>query len=387
MRIVVISHNYPSPLHSWHGTFVHELMKELVRQGAEIVVISPLKIWDIIKSRKIGLLKKQDDTLDGIRVLRPIYISFSNKEILKWFSTARISHYFFWLSVKSVLKKIKEFNPDVVYSHFLYPSGKTALSLSQLLDAPVLVSLGESSFYHEKYYSKEQIKLDLDGFDSVITVSNQLKCLITERFGIYKTNIVTYHNAVDTDRFRPLNKVHVRNKLGLPKDKIILIFIGSFDERKGSLRVIESIKGLKDVGIIFLGSGLKEPFGLQVLFKGRVSPIDVSDYLGASDIMVLPTLAEGMSNALLEGMACGLPIISSDLPFNHEFLDASFSILVDPLNIDEIRAAIKMLASNPEKRNQMSTAARNKALTFSISGRAKKIMGLISDILNRPLSN
>ena len=81
---------------------------------------------------------------------------------------------------------------------------------------------------------------------------------------------------------------------------------------------------------------------------GTVPHEKVYMYLNASDVFVLPTLAEGLCNAILEALACGVPVISSDLPFNYDVLDDSCSILVNPKNKDEIYSAILRLKEDEE---------------------------------------
>jgi len=94
-------------------------------------------------------------------------------------------------------------------------------------------------------------------------------------------------------------------------------------------------------------------------------------------VFVLPTLAEGCSNAIVEAMACGLPIISSDLPFNKDILDNQNSILVDPMNINKIALTIKELKENPQKRKEMSDFSIIKVKELSLGNRAYKILCFI----------
>lgn len=86
----------------------------------------------------------------------------------------------------------------------------------------------------------------------------------------------------------------------------------------------------------------------NMLHCGTVPHEKVYMYLNASDVFVLPTLAEGLCNAILEALACGVPVISSDLPFNYDVLDDSCSILVNPKNKDEIYSAILRLKEDEE---------------------------------------
>ena len=92
---------------------------------------------------------------------------------------------------------------------------------------------------------------------------------------------------------------------------------------------------------IFIGSGEQTPEIDGILFCGKLPHDQIVHYLNAADVFVLPTLAEGCSNAIIEAMACGLPIISSDLPFNDDILDAENSIRVNSLDVESIAEAIR----------------------------------------------
>ena len=94
---------------------------------------------------------------------------------------------------------------------------------------------------------------------------------------------------------------------------------------------------------------------------------------------MLPTLAEGCCNAIIEAMACGLPIISSDLQFNDDILNEKNSIRIDSNNIDQIADAIRYLKDNPKVRETMSAASLEKAKELDIKNRAKKIIQFIRE--------
>ena len=107
----------------------------------------------------------------------------------------------------------------------------------------------------------------------------------------------------------------------------------------------------------------------------------IPDYLNMADIFVLPTLNEGCCNAIIEAMACGLPVISSNLPFNKDILDESNSILINPQNIEDIAKAIKLLKDNPLKRKELSKGALLAAEDLNIDRRAEKIISFINSRL------
>lgn len=86
----------------------------------------------------------------------------------------------------------------------------------------------------------------------------------------------------------------------------------------------------------------------------------------------LPTLNEGCSNAIVEAIACGLPIISSNLPFNDDILDSSNALLVNPESVDDIASAIKQLMDNSDLRQKLAEGSKEKAKSLRIEFRAKK---------------
>lgn len=96
-----------------------------------------------------------------------------------------------------------------------------------------------------------------------------------------------------------------------------------------------------------------------------------------SDVFVLPTLREGCCNAVVEAMACGLPIISSDLPFNWDVLNQTNSVLIDPYNIDEIADAINSFYEDSSKRALLSKGALSTAKDLTIEERSRKILKFI----------
>ena len=75
-----------------------------------------------------------------------------------------------------------------------------------------------------------------------------------------------------------------------------------------------------------------------------------------------------------EAAACGLPIVSSDIASNREFLDSSYSTLIDPMDIDQLRTEIVKLADDPQLRDKMSKAALAKSQKSDITARASQIL-------------
>ena len=188
-----------------------------------------------------------------------------------------------------------------------------------------------------------------------------------------------FPNAVNAALFKKLDKKQCREQLNLPQDAFIIVFVGWFIERKGPQRVAEAIKQIQGEPVysLFIGKGEQEPVCDNILFKGALPHDKVPLYLNAADVFVLPTLHEGCCNAVVEAMACGLPVVSSNLPFNWDVLDETNSIMVDPNSIDKLADAIRALRDDSLKRSLLAEGALKKAASLSIDKRAKSIMDFI----------
>ena len=129
-----------------------------------------------------------------------------------------------------------------------------------------------------------------------------------------------------------------------------------------------------DIKSIFLGAGPDEPDCPGILFKGKLPHRDVPRYLNAADIFVLPTLNEGCCNAVVEAMACGLPVVSSDRSFNRDILNGQNSIMVEPTDINAIRDAIRRLKADAKLRETMADAALASAESLNMENRSSRII-------------
>ncbi|WP_339839809.1 glycosyltransferase [uncultured Maribacter sp.] len=371
MRILVVSNNYPSSNAPTYGIFVYNLVQKFVELGHEVTVISMKNILGIPK----GKGKKISYGEERATVYYPKSISVSNKWILGY-NTHLIGETFGVYSLKKFVKN-NELKFDIIYAHFLVNGIKAVKALSNT-GKPIFVAEGElkninlrKSYYNPKVYLSLISKIR--GF---IAVSPQIKDNLIE-VGVNSDKIIIKPNAVDLTHFYPRNQNEMRKKHGLPIDKKLVIFVGRFVEDKGPLRVLQAIEHMNDVEILFIGKGPQVLESDKIAFKDKVTTSLVPEFLCAADVFVLPTLHEGSCNAIIEAMACGLPIVSSDIPEIRFQCDPASSILVDPMNVKEISTAIGQILENPSKRQKMGKAAVAYAKNFEITKRAEDILNYI----------
>jgi glycosyltransferase involved in cell wall biosynthesis len=176
--------------------------------------------------------------------------------------------------------------------------------------------------------------------DQVITVSDSLRQLAYS-LGLPQARGQVVGNGVDAERFRPVSKSEARQRFALPKEAKVLITVGGLVERKGFHRVIACLPSLlekhPDLHYLVVGGPCPEGDMTQALkdqvaklgltervhFLGPISPDDLKWPLSAADIFVLSTRNEGWANVILEAMACGVPVVASDVGGNAEVVSSS----------------------------------------------------------------
>jgi len=372
MNICFLSYRFPGLHNKTDFVFVKKLVDEIARMGNHCYVLSP---YNILYYRKRFERKESYAVGRGsVTVYRPLYLSFSNLHIGSFF----LSTFLYKQALKRAYRMMN-FVPDVIYGHF-WESAYNGYNFAKKNRIPLFVATGESEI-RKMFNFSINLSDFRDYVRGVICVSTKNLEESVELGLTSREKCIVCPNAVDTNVFHKLDKRECRKSLGFPQDSFIIVFLGWFNDRKGVLRVSKAISQVGGVKSIFIGKGELNPDCDGILFKGTLHHDDIPLYLNAADCFVLPTLHEGCCNAVIEAMSCGLPIVSSNLPFNWDVLDTSNSILVDPNNISEIASAISRLKETPSLRNKMELAALQKSQDLTISQRAKRIIDFIESKL------
>lgn len=382
MTICILMGPYPTEENPINA-FTDMLATEMANQGINCVVIAPQSRTEhLFRKTKLAPLVREKTAPNGnkITIYSPIYNTYSAKNILG-FNTARLTQRNY---ERVVLKEYRKRNikADVLYGQFFSLGGLTAARLGDLFGIPAFVDNGESTLSSLDILNKKMCIERISKLSGIISVSTKNKNELLDSGYVgqdFKDKIIVAVNSINEDRFFPVDKQQMRKELGFPEEAFIVSFIGHFIKRKGINVLTDVLKELDDVHSVFIGRGPIEPNVDNRLYCGPVPHEKVYMYLNASDVFVLPTLAEGCCNAILEALACSVPVISSDLSFNYDVLDDTCSIMVDPQDPKAIRDAIVRIKEDKELKKRLSEGALEKASNFSLKNRIRKILDFINE--------
>ncbi|MFB3885575.1 MAG: glycosyltransferase family 4 protein [Thermodesulfobacteriota bacterium] len=407
-KVLVISHMYPSSVDELRGLFIHHHLKALRSAGVDFKLLRPLPwspkmLWSLKeKWRHYGEVPKKE-WVEDIEVRKIQYIELPIRSY-RPFSGVSI----FCGLLPYVLKLRKSFKFNILHAHTITPDGHAAVLLKQVFRVPIVCTVRGSDLNQYPFSSKRMYKITrhiLERADAVITVSNDLarkvRQFVHSDGNEIKHPLVIY-NGVDSNvfyRYETSYRFRIRAGLGIPPDGEVLCFVGRCEKEKGVFELLHafmnSCKYFRDTYLIMIGEGKDYPSFRneieksklidRVFFVGAISQKSIPDYLNASDIFVLPSYAEGMANAVYEAMACGLPIITTNVGGMPEVIShGKEGLLSRPQDSRDLEACIIELLKDPGRSKEMGQRGRNKVKEeFSWEKNAREHLRVYEEVLRR----
>jgi len=256
--------------------------------------------------------------------------------------------------------------PSIIKSNQL-PGAEVALKVAKLFGRKFIARCGylHSDFMERKHGAKSieakqarvlERKVFTDA-DRVVVTTPIMSKTVKEHYQLPEERVRVIPNYVQCDLFSPNQRDRCSTRQ--------ICFVGRLDEQKNLFALLKAIKGL-DVELVIVGSGplgerLQEEVSrsrLPVRFLGNVLHQRLPEILNSSVLFILPSLYEGHPKVLLEAMACGVPVIGTDVPGIRELIYHRETGYLCGTSSVEIREAIKEVLSNGDLRNSIGSNAR-----------------------------
>lgn len=295
------------------------------------------------------------------------------------------------------LQKIGQLRPDVVHAHELFSATTTALWAKRRYGMPIVVTahrsgpIGDVQRLQEKMFGGRRLKTFAEQVDAFITISREIDTELMG-VGVPQNHLHFIPNAVDTERFKPVTQAEkqaIRHTLGIPAEAVVTVFVGRLAPEKRVNHLVHIWPAVRQAHphalLLVLGSGpeeaqLKQAAGDGVRFAGSVD--DVTPYLKAADIFTLPSVAEGLSVAMLEAMSAGLVAVVTAVGGAPETITHQHNgWLLRPDDRAELQHSLITLIGDVGQRQQISQNGRETIENaFALPAIAQKLRDLYAQL-------
>lgn len=360
------------------------LARTLVRKGVVV---------EILTGREHGLTRYEQH--DGIHIQR-LWIPDVGIPLLNAIALG-VGLY------RAVLKRHRRF--DILHAHNAYYPAYVSVAAATRLGKPSLIKIASSGERLDLEMLARQASLVgrhaanyLAQHTSAFVALNEQIAAALKAWGISEQRIVHIPNGIEVPALiQPKTRSAYRKRLNLPTGRPLLLCVGSLRAVKNQSLLIAAVQRLaehgQDVTLILLGDGSLRPtlerqveehnLSDQVIFGGRVT--NVLDYLYAADLFVLPSLVEGLPNALLEAMSVGLPCVASDIPGNRAVIQPDVNgLLFESRNVAQLANAIAELLADQARAASLGRRARETIESrYSIESVADRYLAMYRELLKR----
>ena len=348
--------------------------RELIKKGNRVTVVT-----SNIPNRP------NKEFIDGIEVIR-------TKPLFSIFKTSIMPDY------KKLLSTV---NADIIHAHGTIPNiSDVAIFYAAKNNIPSVLT------YHfdgnadsmignlfAEFYNRFINRKVVSKADKIISTSKSYAetSMVLKDF-LDKVEIIP--NGVALNRFNPKIEVgNIRERYNLPSENIIL-YVGRFVKYKGLEYLIRAMKYVEHGTLIIAGKGKLERYLKQIVrneqsknvkFLGYVPDEDLPKLYRVSDIYVLPSITRGENFGIsaLEAMACGVPVVASDLPGVRELVRDDCGMKVKPKGVLGLAGKINEMLSDDALRLEMGKNARKNAESYNWEDISKKVMNVYEEILMR----
>jgi teichuronic acid biosynthesis glycosyltransferase TuaC len=396
LSVLVLSHMYPSTFNEIAGIFVHEQVKELIRQGCKVRVICPVP-WSPFPINRLRAKWKTysrippQDVWNEVEVYYPRFLVYPKAMLFA------SSGEWMYRGIKDLVAKIyQDFFFDIIHAHVALPDGFSAMRLKKKYYKPLVVTIHGQDLQvtlHRNDRCKKALMKVFEIADRIIVVSTKLNRIARAEIG-FEDKIRIVNNGVDPKKLKSKENGWTFNHSGCKTILSVSNLVNSKGIDLNLMAVSKLIEKHPRLKYVVIGDGpeRKRLVGLvanlgvdsQVEFIGRLSHEKVMKYMAEIEIFSLPSWLEGFGVVYLEAMAHGKPIIACQGEGIEDVIThGETGLLVEPKNVESLVEAIDFLLSNPEKAKSIGERARNLVLEkYTWEKNAEKTIEVYREVLN-----
>lgn len=389
MKICMVTTSFPRWEGDGQGSFVLELSRALVREGVYVQVIA-------MHSPGAAVYEH----IHGVKVFRPKYFWPERLEMLRMEggglpATLRKHPWVLWqifpfiiVQTATLLRFVQDIN--LIHAHWSLSAGIGWLGKSLHSGFPPMIATvhGSDIFQVTRHPVGAMItRLILQRCDRVIAVSQALAKAVTD-LGVQSQRVLVISNGVDVARFNPLPFHYRRN---------VILYVGSLIERKGIKFLLAAMPDVfaafPDYQLLIVGEGpqyrmlkqMAESLNIidKVEFLGFQTHDKVRVLMQQAKLLVLPSIEEAQGVVLLEALACGTPVVASNVGGIPEVVTPEVGVIVPCADTVALSEAILSVLSNTEMWLNMSYQARLRAENiYSLERIARQIIAVYKEVLS-----
>jgi glycosyltransferase involved in cell wall biosynthesis len=390
VRVLSLSSEFPNPSEPGKGLFVRARLAALASR-AHVTVVAPVALLDYANphGELLGARRIPGERREGsMRVLHPRWVY---PPLGGWLNAFFL---FAWL-LPTVARRCR--TVDVIDAHFAHPEGIAAVLLGKVVNRPVVVTVRGSELRYYRQRSKRfWMSWALRRADRVVAVSENLRRLALD-LGVDGQRVRTVPNGIHAGTFYPRDRAAARARFDIRPAEAVILSAGDLAELKGHHRVIAAMRDLSARGVrarLLIAGGIGRSGryaatlrrqvhddGLSecVTFVGELSQEDLGVLMSAADVFCLASSTEGWPNVVNEALACGTPVVATDVGAVREMVESDGHGYVVPVG-DQSALSDALHTALTRAWDREAIAARGRSRSWSqVAGDVLEIMQAVVD--------
>jgi teichuronic acid biosynthesis glycosyltransferase TuaC len=381
LKIAVITDYFPISTHPWNGHSAYQTLRMLARK-CDVHVFFPQAVYPLNLKPSHGKVGDIDRSWNPPDV-KATYIPYSAIPVLS-------RPFNGYASARRLLPYVRAFDPDIVLNYSVYPHGLAAVRIARKLGIPaVLTAIGSDLNRMSDPICARLTQMTLRRADFVTTVSHHLSTT-ARRLGAPSGSTRAKLNGCDTGIFYPQDRSHARAELRLGQNDEIVVYVGRLDVRKGLQELVEAAAMLHatrpKLKCYMVGDGpdkaaLQQAIqtngaGSYILIEPACLTAQVASWMAASNLVTLPSYAEGCPNVVIEALSAGRPVVASRVGGIPELMNETCGRLIPAHDAVALSRGLDEVLSQPW--DAEAIAARNSRSWADV---AEDLRGIFTELV------